>query len=919
MSDKLNQQSLACLTDQELAEFDLGAVGGGRFEAISRHLDACQFCADRFEQLAQQTDSVLDNIRVDLRPEALRAQSEFDQLVREVGSEFMLGETDLHGQQDLPSTIDCSAQPGGDALPGRGTASRQFGDYQLVEEIAHGGMGIVYKAWDKELKCHVALKTIRSGEFAGAQEIERFHREAEAAANLQHPGIVRVHQFGQYAGAHYFTMDFVDGQSLGQLIDNQPLDIETAVKFTIEICEAIEFAHQHGVLHRDLKPANVLVDRESNRALVSDFGLAKRIDQDSDFTQTGQALGTPAYMPPEQAFGRKQEIGFQSDVYSIGALLYHLLTGRPPFTGETNHQILTQVINKDPLPPRKLNPRVPRDLNTICLKCLDKNRGNRYVSAAELRDDLRRFTQGFPIRARPATLLQHGWRWCQRNRLTASLGFAISLVVLITITLGVILGRNLDAQLVSATERLDAEIARAARIDESAHDAWIPGDLRDDTEILRAALENYNLLRAQWWSSPEDQIGDIPRQRKLADALFRVAQASRLLGEFEASETNFGDAIERFEFLSRSVPDDPRLAVMHGKSLDYLGELYREYGSRVEANKEAENAYQQSLTILTLCANKFPSHAEAELELARTENNYGIFLQQSCRQHDATIQYEQAERRMRAILDAQPENPEFRRDFARTLINVGVLQRKTGRPDEAVSSYKEAIGEFESLLQTDPNNARYRFLLSITRMNLGYTRDQSGEFAKAQVLYDQALSGFRSLPTDRIPEYRLSLAKCLVNLASNYGMQGDLKKSFESCKQAELELSALLEKHPNVAEIASWMGVLHGNLGAIESARGNFEQFSQHLNQAISFQQRAADDHRHACAYEERLMGHHRFFALQILDHFLDQDQQSRQDIAVKQIVAATQYGYRDDFSQARFDPIRDLPQFIAVSRTFSR
>ena len=225
---------------------------------------------------------------------------------------------------------------------------RFIDDYELVCEIARGGMGIVYKARDTRLKCDVALKMIRSGEFAGREQVERFYGEAEAAAQLQHPGIVRIHRVGRVAGLHYFTMDLIDGSSLTELADD--LVESDVLRYGIEVCEAVEYAHQRGIVHRDIKPSNVLVD-QSGRALVTDFGLAKQIEQQSGLSEDGQALGTPGYMPPEQAEGRRDGIGFHSDIYSIGALLYHLLTGRPPFDGTSQGEVLHKVINTDPVAP----------------------------------------------------------------------------------------------------------------------------------------------------------------------------------------------------------------------------------------------------------------------------------------------------------------------------------------------------------------------------------------------------------------------------------------------------------------------------------------------------------------------------------------------------------------------------------------
>ena len=289
-----------------------------------------------------------------------------------------------------------------------------FGDYELLEEIARGGMGVVYKARQVSLDRIVALKMILAGQLASPADVQRFHAEAKAAANLKHPNIVAIHEVGQHEGQHFFSMDYVAGRSLAELVRANPLPAARAARYVQTVAEAIEHAHQQGTLHRDLKPSNVLID-EADRPHVTDFGLAKQIKAESGLTVTGQILGTPSYMPPEQAAGRTAEVGPASDVYSLGALLYDLLTGRPPFRAESVFDTIVQVVNTEPVPPRLLNPSVPRALDTICLKCLEKDPAKRFASAQELADDLGRFLAGEPIRARPPSIPFAVRHWVRQN------------------------------------------------------------------------------------------------------------------------------------------------------------------------------------------------------------------------------------------------------------------------------------------------------------------------------------------------------------------------------------------------------------------------------------------------------------------------------------------------------------------------
>ncbi|HZO83818.1 MAG TPA: serine/threonine-protein kinase, partial [Verrucomicrobiae bacterium] len=322
----------------------------------------------------------------------------------------------------LKGALELSAESEGELeLP------RRFGDYVLLEEIARGGMGVVYRGRQLSLDRVVAVKMILAGPFASREFIQRFRAEAQAAASLQHPHIVAIHEVGEYEGQHFFTMDYIEGQSLAECVRERPLPARQAARYLKAIAEAVHHAHEHGILHRDLKPSNVLIDA-FDQPRITDFGLAKRLNDESDLTISGKALGSPAYMPPEQALGERKRIGPQSDVYAVGALLYHLLTGRAPFVAETMEATLMQVVHNEPASPRALNPNVPRDLDTICLKCLDKERSRRYVTARELAEDLERFLSGEPIEGRPVSTTGRFVRWSRRNPVVAGLA-ALALIL----------------------------------------------------------------------------------------------------------------------------------------------------------------------------------------------------------------------------------------------------------------------------------------------------------------------------------------------------------------------------------------------------------------------------------------------------------------------------------------------------------
>jgi WD40 repeat protein/predicted Ser/Thr protein kinase len=294
-------------------------------------------------------------------------------------------------------------------------------------------MGVVYKARQVSLDRLVAVKMILAGEFATQQFVQRFRTEASAAAVLHHPNIVAIHEVGVHAGQHFFSMDFVDGPSLAAVVGHQPLPARRAAQYLKTIAEAIHYAHQQGILHRDLKPSNVLIDA-NDQPRITDFGLAKRLEnaepgtRNAELTVSGQVLGSPNFMPPEQATAKHGKVGRYSDVYALGGILYHLLTARPPFQADSLEVIVSQVLTVEPVSPRLLDPTVPRDLETICLKCLEKEPSRRYATAQALADELGRFLRGIPILARPVSRPERAWRWCQRK---PALATAVGAVVLV--------------------------------------------------------------------------------------------------------------------------------------------------------------------------------------------------------------------------------------------------------------------------------------------------------------------------------------------------------------------------------------------------------------------------------------------------------------------------------------------------------
>lgn len=388
---------------QQLALFAEGGLDHAAHETIERHVTDCQECCDLLREISVGN---WEERLVEAPP------------VKNFADEMTTLARGMSDTKDEP-TQDFSLRA---ESPANATKSnRRFGDYELMSEISRGGMGVVYKARHTKLNRIVAIKMILAGALADREDIERFQVEAESAATLDHANIVPIFEVGMHDGQHYFSMGFVEGGSLADRVKNGPLPaLEEAVHIIRLVTQAVDYAHRKGIIHRDLKPSNILLDID-DQPKVTDFGLAKRVDADHELTASGKVMGTPSYMPPEQAAGQNENVNEKSDVYALGATLYYLLTGRPPFQTDNPLETLFQVMNQDPVPPRTLNPTVPIDINTICMKCLAKDQRKRYESAAALADDLSRFANGKPIQARPVGWFERMAKWTHREPAMAAI------------------------------------------------------------------------------------------------------------------------------------------------------------------------------------------------------------------------------------------------------------------------------------------------------------------------------------------------------------------------------------------------------------------------------------------------------------------------------------------------------------------
>ena len=390
-----------------------------------------------------------------------------------------------------------------------------FGDYELLEEIGRGGQGVVYRAHQKSLNRTVALKVIGLGPWATEAHLKRFRREAEAAASLDHPLIVPIHEVGEREGCCYFSMNFVEGGQLDEVVRREPIPIRRAVELIAKVARTVHYAHEHGILHRDIKPGNILLDVKGEPHLT-DFGLARLVEAESTVTRTLDVMGTPSYMAPEQAAGNNAAVSSATDVYGLGAVLYQLLTGHPPFAGGTTFETVRLVLDTEPRPPRLLNPKVDRDLSTICLKCLEKDPKRRYSSALALAEDLEHWLKHEPIRAKRSGFFTHGRKWVRRKPAIAALSAAL-------VALAAAMGWNVwKSELFSRPATKSIAVLPFENLSADPDNAYFADGIQDEILTRLASIADLKVISrtsTQRYQSKPRNLSEIAKQLGVANIL----------------------------------------------------------------------------------------------------------------------------------------------------------------------------------------------------------------------------------------------------------------------------------------------------------------------------------------------------------------------------------------------------------------
>jgi len=704
-----------CPSDERLALLLEEQLGRDELDRIERHLEGCDLCQGALEGLTRERISLAD-----WRPWSGEAPGEDN----EAGSRSSfdgLGPEDSrererrrarreHDRRSRPSTL-LTSEIAGEERPGVDGNPRVDG-YEILGRLGQGGMGVVYKARQRGLDRMVALKMVRAGLHAGTEQLTRFRIEVRAVARLRHPNVVQVYDVGEAGGLPYVALELLEGGSLDDKVAGTPRPERWAAELLATLARAIASAHRAGVIHRDLKPANVLFTTDGT-AKVADFGLAKRLDEDDGQTHSGQVMGSPSFMAPEQARGRGREVGPSADIYSLGALLYETLTGRPPFKGGSAMETLFQVVNDDPLPPSRLRPGLSRDLETICLKCLEKDARRRYPDADALADDLGRFLAGSPILARRVGPRERLWKWARRQPAAAALLVAALAALLV---LSIALARQGKAARARADwlvgRRTDYALALSHARDKAAQGRWADGqrvlreflisikgdpslsDLREGAETLLASIDRESAARARLadfgrWRR-EAQLRDVQfagiDQRDNVQATRRAARAALdAFGEGPAGEDWSPSA------LPESLSPDERAGVERGRRELLLA--WAEATARPLPGEDPARQAARSLRALDRAAEGRPPSLALLLLRASIRESSG----------DAP-----GAARDRAEAEAIPP--------------VDALDRLLkGRELLRAGRWIAAIAEFEEALRLEPDQFRAQLLLAVAQLQVGRT------------------------------------------------------------------------------------------------------------------------------------------------------------------------------------------------------
>lgn len=715
--------------------------------------------------------------------------------------------------------------------------------YRIEGILGRGGMGIVYRAWQIGLNRPVALKMILDKRQADEAALARFQAEAEAVAKLDHENIVKIYDIGTVEGLPYFSLEFVEGRSLNEEWDAQPLPPARCVEIVTTLARAMERAHRAGIVHRDLKPANVLV-RNDGVLKVTDFGLVKRIEDDSGQTQAGTVMGTPSYMAPEQAWGRT-DVGPSADVYALGSILYALLTGRPPFQGPNAVETLVQLRSDEPIPPSRLQPKIPRDLETICLKAIHKDPARRYGSAEELAEDLRRFQAGEPIQARPVGWPERTLRWCRRKPVAAiALFLGFCLAVGGPAAAVVINDQKNKAE--TAQELAEENEAKAIKNETAAKEARksaetsaiLAGEQRSlaltvlNTIIERVPSDLKNVPGTQAFKSKVLRIAMIGLNRvaNTGDPHFRdfvLARAHAKTGEGLLTIGRAKEAHDQFERSHAILVRLSRTETKTPQSTHYLrlGRSYRNLGystERLKGVQAAEEFHRQALEARRKALKGAKDPLFVKQEIAESAGKLGELLLAQGRTEEALKYIQESVKYRGEKLKKTPKDAKARREQAGAILSMGHASNSLGRPKQAADHFRKAISVLKPLADgplADGGSFAGKANWAIGHIYLAnsqlYAGDAKSALPNFRIAADRLEQLHNASPRNATLKRKLAQALYGHGVAVVETKQDDARQSFERCRQIR---QALADAAPSDVGFQQALMFPLARLGKVEQA-----------------------------------------------------------------------------------------------------
>ena len=738
-------------------------------------------------------------------------------------------------------------------------ADIHFPGFEIESKLGEGGMGIVYCARELKLNRRVALKVLLSGRAALPTELERFQVEAESVAKLRHENIVQIYQVGEFEGVPFFAMELIDGPNLEAYTKAKPIGDRKSAALVETLASTLHHAHQHGIVHRDIKPQNVLITKDG-QPKIADFGLAKHLDRESGQTKSGSVIGTPNYMAPEQAAGKSSEAGPVTDVYALGGVLYYLITGRPPFQSETVVDTLRLVVESDPPSPRILNPSVNRDLQTICLKCLEKEPAKRYASAGELADDLARFLDNRPIIARPIGPVQRLGRWCRRSPRVAALSFALLFVVLIGTT-------GIFVKWREAEQQREQAVINLAKARQTVNEFYV---VISENELLN--VEGMQPLRATLLQKAlvyyrdllQQESGELHAESDVASTWYRIGKITfgHRVSVAESVDA-YRNSLRIYDRLLEQDPDNPVLRASLAEVHSSLAIALAELGNYQDAMKSLTLA----LTIQEALREEFPDDITLTVQyvtslnaLADRHNNTGqnqLAFQANAK---ALVAVDEALMRWADQLLAEDETSwyQFLKDPTGGVLDpmpleilglveahaglhnqLGLFEREQGKLETAAEHYLGAIADVQELIEIAPDSQTLRQDLAGYSLNLANVYDELHD-SRAKVHYQESVKILRELAEGNpaVNWYQHRLATVLLE-------QGIYEKNQDNLDEADqllvesIEIGrAVMAKSPDVATFRSGLAHAYQSRGAVGGEAGNYVQAKQAIGKAIELLER---------------------------------------------------------------------------------